>query len=334
MTENYDRFSQSAARAARWIVSRQKSDGSFFDLAAGIGGYYKVPYALATTGFTPQATRLLAWVRANHLTDDGDFRGPSRKARISLHDEWPTYGNAWLIMGAHRLSQFDLSFRGVDFLTTLRAPCGGFCAMDDDKPYVECLGTSWSGLAALTVGNLAVAESAARCLQSLVDQQPQPDRFYYRLSTDGKLATDVPDGQALAYYVDATRPKQVYFHPGIAMIFLCRYYLATHAEWSLDTARSVFDFTQRCRDDVYRFPPSGKLGLGCALLAAITNDAKARQAALDVADYLAGTQTDDGYWLLPDEEIYAGIENKDDPEIRMDITAEFATFLVEIAAAV
>ncbi len=40
-------------------------------MAAGIGGYYKVPYALATTGFTPQATRLLTWVRVNHLIYSG-----------------------------------------------------------------------------------------------------------------------------------------------------------------------------------------------------------------------------------------------------------------------
>lgn len=85
---------------------------------------------------------------------------------------------------------------------------------------------------------------------------------------------------------------------------------------------------------MYCFPPSGKLGLGCALLAAITNNPDAHQAAGTVADCLIETQTADGSWRLPEEDVYRSIENKDDPEVVMDITAEFTTFLWEIAASV
>ena len=90
--------------------------------------------------------------------------------------------------------------------------------------------------------------------------------------------------------------------------------------------------SERCQGDVYCFPPSGKLGFGCALLAAISGDPKARQAAWSVADYLASTQRDDGSWILPDVAIYEIIEDKGDPEILLDVTAEFTAFLCEIAA--
>ena len=333
MATDCDKYTESARRGAGWIVERQRSDGSFFDVEAGIGGYYKVPYALGVSGFVPEAIRLLRWVKAHNFTSEGDFRAPSRKATLAVHDNWPAYGNGWLIQGAHRLAQFDLSCRGAKFLLRHQVPCGGFHALENGQPFVECVGTSWAGLAQLTVGNHEVATAAAGCLERMVSGQPRTDRFYFRMTPHGELITDVPEGEALSHYVDCTRSKQIYFHPGIAMIFLCRYHLATGEASAVTAAETIFDFTRRCQDDVYCFPPSGKLGLGCALLAAITNNSDAHQAAGTVADYLVETQTADGSWQLPEEEIYRSIENKDDPEVVMDITAEFTTFLWEIAAA-
>ena len=337
MTNVAHRWIESARRGAQWIVQRQNPDGSFFDVEAGIGGYYKVPYTLALSGYVPEAVRLLRWVRAHHFTPDGDFRAPQRKATLSAHDEWPTYANAWLIQGAHRVGQYDLSLRGARYLLGHQVPCGGYHAFAPKthvgmQPYVECVGTSWSGLAQLTVGNLDAAKAAACCLQALVDQQKDPSRFYFRMTVDGELITNVPDGKALSYYVDVTRQKQIYYQPGIALIFLCRYYSASNDTPVLEAAQDIFAFTQRCAEDVYCFPPSGKLGVGCALLAAATGDAAAGKGAQAVADYLVSTQTDEGCWVLPDEEVYRAFENKQDPEVVMDITAEFAAFLWEIAA--
>jgi len=332
MSSRCETYLESARRAARWIVDRQKPDGSLFDVEAGIGGYYKVPYALGISGFAAEAMRLLRWVGQHHLTPEGDFRGPSRKATFAFHDAWPTYGNSWLIQGAHRLGRFDLSFPGARFLLCHQAPCGGFQSTEAGKPCVDCMSTSWAGLAELTVGRLDVAAPAADCLCRLVAAQPDPTRFYFRMTPDGQLTTDVPDGADLGYYVDAQRPQQIYFHPGIAMIFLCRWHLATGDAASLEAARAIFDFTERCQDDVYAFPPSGKLGLGCALLASITGEPAPRRAAEAVGDYLVRTQGSDGTWILPDVEVYAMIEDKHDPELVTDVAAEFATFLSEIAA--
>jgi len=332
MNSRCETYLESARRAARWIVDRQRPDGSLFDVEAGIGGYYKAPYALGVSGFAAEAVRLLRWVRAHHFTAEGDFRAPSRKATLSFHEAWPAYGNSWLVQGAHRLAQFDLSFRGAEYLLTLQTPCGGFSLVEEGKLSVDCLSTSWAGLAELTVGRVESAAAAAECLERLVAQQPDPTRFYFRMTTDGELVTDVPDGAALGYYVDAQTPEQIYFHPGIAMVFLCRWHLASGNASSLEAAGTIFEFTERCQDDVYRFPPSGKLGLGCALLASITGAAAPQRAAETLGDYLVETQQGDGYWILPDVEVYRMIEDKEDPELVTDVAAEFATFLCEIAA--
>ena len=148
----------------------------------------------------------------------------------------------------------------------------------------------------------------------------------------GKLITKIPAGAELNHYVDATRLQQIYYNPGIALIFLAHLYRATGEDRYLAGGWALFDFTERCAADVHHFPPSGKLGMGSALLYAITGQPAARQAALKVGRYLAETQTEDGFWRLPDVEAYAIIADKDDPEILLDLTAEFCIFLMEIAA--
>ncbi len=332
MSSKRDAYVASARRGAQWVVDRQRTDGSFFDADLGVGGYYKIPFMLGLSGYVPEGVRLMTWARRHHFTAEGDFRAPSRKATLAIFDDWPTYANAWLVQGAHQLRQFDLSSEGAKFLLRFRAPCGGFHAYDDGQPYVECVGTSWSGLTQLIVGNLEAATAAAACLQRLADQQPRPDRFYFRMTTDGELITDVPEDAALGHYVDSKRRAQIYFHPGIALIFLCHYHQATTDAAALKAAQTIFAFTQRCQDDVYAFPPSGKLGLGCALLWTITGESEPRDAACTVSDYLVRTQCDDGHWRLPDEDLYSMIEDKNDPEVITDITAEFTTFLWQIAA--
>ena len=136
------------------------------------------------------------------------------------------------------------------------------------------------------------------------------------MTADGKLLTT-------SGFVDATKPKQIYYNPGIAMIFLTRLYMATLEAKYLSTASEIFEFTLRCADDAYRTPPSGKSGLGCALLYDITGDIRARDKAIELADYLVEIQHPDGAW---------GFTLNDAFETLVDITAEFTVFTTEIAA--
>jgi hypothetical protein len=132
--------------------------------------------------------------------------------------------------------------------------------------------------------------------------------------------------------VDAGRREQIYFNPGIALILLAHLHRATGDRQYLSASQELFLFTERCADDAYCFPPSGKLGLGCALLYEITGDLQARRAAVRVGDYLAATQTAEGFWRLPDAGPYKALKDRDGFEIRLDVAAEFSNFLAEIAS--
>ena len=152
------------------------------------------------------------------------------------------------------------------------------------------------------------------------------------MDMDGQLSTDVPAEADLSYYVDAGRTKQIYYNPGIALILLSHLCRATGEERYLNAGRDVFAFTERCAADVYAFPPSGKLGVGCALLYSLAGMAAAQRAAVRVGEYLVQTQTDEGHWHLPDEELYAAVQNKESFEAHLDICSEFTIWLMEIAA--
>lgn len=330
--ESAGQFYKAAERGIAWISAQQRANGSFFSPADGVGGYYKVPYALALAGRQRAALRLLDWVAKHHFTREGDFRGPECKTLEPAHDAWPVYTNAWLVQGACRVGRWDLARRGADFVLRHQTRAGGFYALDGDTRYLEPVCTSWAGLAVLMTGHVDQAVRAGHLLAALAQAQPDPHRFYFRMDTKGRPITDVPDGEELSYFVNARCTKQIYFHPGISLIFLCHLFLATDEDRFLRGAKETFYFTERCADDVHRFPPSGKLGVGAALFYALTGSKPARRAAIRVAEYLVETQTAEGFWTLPDEAVYASIKNKDSREIRLDLTAEFSTFLMEIAS--
>ncbi|MEE3258021.1 MAG: hypothetical protein VX293_02310 [Candidatus Latescibacterota bacterium] len=323
-----------ARRGIDWILAQQRDDGSFAAVADGIGAYYKVPYALSLHGELHAAHKLADWIFAYHFTDPGDFRGPQRKAREPVHEAWPVYGNAWLVQGLHRLGRWDLSLPGAQFLLKYQKPSGGFYALDEEGPFLEPVCTSWGGLAALHTGHIDAARRAGDLLAKMAIEQPDSERFYFRMDVEGRLITAAEEGQELQCFVDAGRREQIYYNPGIALIFLAHLYRATGAANHLEACRALFSFAERCADDVYAFPPSGKLGLGCALLHALTGDPAAYRAALQVGHYLVATQTPEGFWRLPDAGPYTQLAARDSFDIHLDIAAEFSIFLSEIAARV
>ena len=329
MDPSTQQFLAAAARAADWIGARQNSDGSFCNAGDSISGYYKVPFALSLAGRQRQALQLADWIAEHHFSPAGDFGPPGHRG--SDHERWPTYQNAWLVQGLHRLERWDLSLQGARFLLEYQVPLGGFYAREGETRIVEPVCTSWSGLAALTTGYLAAARKAGDALARMVNLQPEPGRFYFRMDADGNLITDSPEDGCLFSYVDADVPGQIYYNPGIALIFLCHLHRATGQESYLRAAQTLFDFAESCAADVYAFPPSGKLGLGCALLFELTGCPAARGAALRVGEYLVETQTPEGIWRLPEVEPYAAPKYRGGRDIDLDIAAEFSVFLSEIA---
>jgi hypothetical protein len=314
MASSIERYVEAAQYGAAWLLSQQNSDGSFIrpDLQADV--YHKAPYALAITGHVVEAQRLLEWIKRNDLQEDGDLR--------HFDDGLGLYKTNWICQGAHRLARFDISRPAMRHVLRCQAPCGGFYqvlpplrrggqeGVVAGNEYVEPVCTASAGMSALYTGHLDAAQRAAEGLIAMADQQPDETRFYFWMTPEGRLVT-------------ATKTQQAYYCPGIAGLFLTRLHLATGSPEALDAARRLFEFSLRCAEDRYSYPTAGKSAVGAAIYYTLTGDERARDAAVEFAEYLRREQRPDGWWCNPHD---------DGLIVRLDHTAEFVVWLSEIAA--
>ena len=91
-----DRFKQARDRGGAYIAERARLDGTVGDSHLDPSGYWGVPIALAVSGHSAAANRMLSWIRKNAFTPDGDF-GPSSAKRERFYYPYPesTEGHRW-----------------------------------------------------------------------------------------------------------------------------------------------------------------------------------------------------------------------------------------------
>ncbi|MGQ9732937.1 MAG: hypothetical protein ACUVX8_16895 [Candidatus Zipacnadales bacterium] len=324
---NITAYRQAALRAVRWLVNQQNPDGSINPVDQGIAAYYKVPYAFSLTGRTPEAVRLLAWVRENAFTEEGDFGG--RYPRIGAHQVFYHQSNSWLICGAHRVGQFDLSLRGVEFLLSMQHPqSGGFLTRGPEESLSgeqDLMSTCLAGMACLYTGRLNEATAVADHLVRIWEKQPVASkRLYFTMHHGEHLITDFPEQDAVLRMVDTTKPHQHYTIPGLATAFLVRAWYATGVKRYLEIAHEYTEFGDLCADDRYTTLPSAWFGWGAALLYQATGNANYQRIAEAVGDFLTEAQLECGTWGDP------AVIAPEDLYIIVDSTAELAILLWEM----
>jgi len=311
MTEKIELYQQTGLKAVRYQVGYQQPDGGYIWEGYADDAYHKQPYSWGIAGYVESAHRLLTWVKSNTLQPDGQLE--AYKGDV--------YKLSWFFQGAHRLGRFDVSYPVMSFLLSCQAPCGGFPHFPGDE-FLRSLATCWMGVSALYFGRLDVAQAAAEWAISVLEQQPDESKFYFRTTRYGKLVT--PDMDPNALCIDTTKPKQDYWEVGLPLQLMCRLYQATGNGRYLDLAKRFFEFKLRCYEDAFTFVGSGKSSLGAALYYLLSGDERAREAAYTFADFLVETQYPEGGWRDENE--------PDTLLIYIDHAAEFNVWLQEISA--
>lgn len=320
---DWQHYQKAIDRGIAWLLQQQNPDGSMRPVEQGIGGYYKIPYAFSLTGRVAEGVRLLDWVRENYFAADGDFKG--RWPRLGPHGHYYHYANSWMVCGAERLGQFDISRPAAEFLMSLQNDWGGFptagpSAKAGDS--IDLMSTPIAGLACLWVGAVESAQRTGDLLVKMLEEQPMPDERMYFIRDANGLVVDFPQDEATQHVIDTAKEKQWYFIGGACAAFLVRLCRASGGSGYLKAAQQYIDFCTRCGPDRYSTPQSGKVGWGSALLYGMTGDDKYEKIARAVGDYLVESQQEDGTWRNPavSEEAY----------VIMDATAEFVVELCEI----
>jgi hypothetical protein len=323
-----DRFASARDRGSDFIADRMRSDGTVEDSPLKPSDYWGVPIALAVGGHSSAASRTLDWIRRNAFTPEGDF-GPTPDKALS---ESYGYNNSWLVEGAHRLGQFDLSQRGMDFLVDFWDPeSGGFYSSfreRDADTKMDLYRSSACGRAALYTGRLDIARGVGRFMRDRMDDQPNyPDQMYTVYSRSHGLYTEPDPGDPLRYVVDQRATTvQRFYNPGIVGGFLARLYQSTgEPEW-LDLARRYMYFAEGASDYLFTAPSlsQGKTGWGASVMYTLTGEDKYREMATRIGDSIISYQAAGGYWY--------GLDQKKRPGV--NLTGEMVIWLDEISQAV
>ena len=321
------RFKVARDRGGAYLLAQQHPDGSIGDPALGVIEYYKVPAALQVCGETNAANRLCSWIRKNGNTPDGDF-GP--RPAEQRDDYYYTYFNSWVIIGAHRLGQFDLTEESMEFLMDSWDPeSGGFYSSRTERE-ADTEQDLWvvagCGIAAIYAGRIDVARGVGEWMQRMMSVQPNyPKQMFTVYSRVDGLITSVPESADDTRYVlnaDAER-DQSFYHPGIAGGFLARLYQVTGDDLWLTLSKEYMRLAEGASDYLWRLLRVGKVGWAASVLYTLTGEQKYREMAVRAGDNLIAVQGDDGSWR-------SMVTDKPD----IDMTAEMTVWLDEIYQAV
>lgn len=174
-------------------------------------------------GRAAEAHRLLDHVAARFQRPNGDFgTADNVKTADPVLSLYPGYINGWLTIAAHKLGRFDLSYPGWVHLRGFAAgSSGGFTLIHIDDAgadgTTEVLMCAHLGLAALYLGDIALARDAALALGRFLDAQPEPGtRFFLRINAAGDLVTGFPEEAAGLHVIAADQPGQAWFFLGLS----------------------------------------------------------------------------------------------------------------------
>jgi hypothetical protein len=315
-------YREARDRGVRWLLRQMRPDGSIGDPSTGFS-YYRAPWTFTVVGETEAALAISGWIRRNLVTADGEIDGPYR-----VFDEWSTYRDATLVVGAQLALQHDLAFGLWPGLLRRRNPDSGLFAND------RLAGGGWSpsldvtaggpgcGFAALAVGDLLSARAIGDFLHRLWDAQPAlPDRFYHVWSKERQaIVTERdPEFDAPIMLLDRTLDApQYWFWGGIAAAFLCRLYLADPRAGDLELARRYMDFAIGSSDAQFNYPAVCKGSWGSSLLWQLTGDERYEAFAHRMGEWYLDGQEPDGRWHPLVEETLGDV---------IEITLEFVMHL-------
>ena len=301
--ERLEAFRASRRRGIAWLLGHMNPDGSIGDPRTGFS-YYRAPWTFTVVGETEAATAICGFIRRNLLTDDGRIDGPYR-----VFDEWSTYRDATLVVGAQLASQYDLSLGLWPGILELRDPGSGIFPNDRlagsgpvrmSDVLDATAGGPGCGFAALAVGDLDAARRIAGFLWRLWESQPAlPDRFYQAWSRPRQqIITEAdPEFDASTMLIDnRVDSSQYWFWGGIAAAFLARLWLSDPAPKYLELARRYQAFSMAATDGQFNYPAVCKSSWGASLLWQVTGDEAYRDWTYRMGDWYVARQEPQGWW--------------------------------------
>jgi hypothetical protein len=284
-------------RAVAWLSERVADDGRP-EGSEHVNSWWRAPWALAVAGASDVAAAMLGWAEREALQDDGDFRpGPYRAGIYGS----PVYGLSPLVIASWLLGRYGTAETIQAHMRTYQDPeYGGIHEDRESRDGVQDnLKTSQFGISALVIGDRSAAEGVAAWLKTTFELQPDLPHLFYPQRRGPDLVTRFPSAQALKCVVDFDKPRQLYYHPGIAGAFLAGWGQQTDDSGALKLGRDYLSLTANGPSIQFDDPESVqicKFGWGAAAMLVADPTVDNLQATTRMARWFCDRQRPDGAW--------------------------------------
>lgn len=320
-------------RGVAFLLEHISSSGEVTDAGRPRVSYYRFPWALAVSGETEAAFRVLDWIERTGLGPDGQVHGGvawDPEANKTTN----TYPETIVAYGAVLLRRLDIARKTMSFANRFHDPQTGgvFMTREATGPTGEQLlfPTAQFGMSALMAGDRERALQTGAWFQRLWDAQPDlPDRLYTIWTPRHGLVTTVPEGANPGHYVnDARDERQYHYNGGIAASFLTQLAMATGDATWLDLARNFQRFSMESTEEQFKTKQVCKSAWGAGLLYLATRDEHYLPWLVKMAEWFVAGQEADGSWRNTPR-----LDPNPPLAHRLEITAEFVVHLDTTIAA-
>ncbi len=321
-------------KGVAFLLSCVERNGGVADRSRPRFSFYRVPWALAVSGETRAAVRVLDWIERDCLGDDGRIHGgvawdpvPNRTTN--------TYAETSIAYGAMLLRRFDIARKTLGYARQYQdmATGGIFMTRDETGPNGRQLlfPTCQFGMSAVIAGDLDSAVRVGEWLERMWNSQPDlPARLYTIWTQSGGLATRVPDGENRCHYVNESQDTwQYHYNGGIAAACLAHLYLATGDQrWNL-LAQKFQRFSMDSTDTQFQTRQVCKSAWGSGLISLANRDNSYLPWLLKMGDWFASGQEPDGRWSNT-----PNIDPNPPLAHQIETTAEFVVHMETLIAAI
>lgn len=295
--ELIDRIARSRRRAVNWLCDRIQSNGEPFG-ADKANAWWRTPWALCVGGAPEVASSVMSWAEREALTIDGDLRaGPYGGQQLKS----PVYHLSPLAIAAWLLSRYGLANKIMRRMRTYQDPVsGGVYDFSDNavSSLQDNLKTCQLGIAALVTGDTESAAGVFSWLKNLYKSQPALPYILYT-TWDGKIVTEFEPSEAFFYALEFQKPRQAYFHPGIAAAFLAGYYQQTDNPVAKELALKFLNLSVGGTAAQFEDLDSVqicKYGWGVAAMHLADQNSNQYLELVKMAEWFLSRQGEDGSW--------------------------------------
>ena len=317
---------------ADWLLNEYDEHGTNIR-TPDLGAYYKCVYPLRCSGNAYKASLVLKKIMELFCTETGDLRNSAdQKTREPYTSRFSqTYPNGWIVLGAELLGQRDIVLRlnqGMvdnyydEIMGTYRT-----CAQPRSELFDVC--SAGSAVLCQMITDMPRAQRTADFLIKLIDDQPDPDNYFYNVvDKDFAYQTQFDPKYPIFTAVTYGKSGQATWMLGFPSAALAKLYQATGNELYLEYSIKYLDAFLKIGDSAYSSYGSGKAMWAASMLYRTTKDKRFETVCLKLLDFFFSIQEDDGSFDVPPT---------DDPEFAgyltvFDLTPEYLRWFIDVAA--